>query len=212
MSAAGLCGSASQTGRSISPDAPPPPATSSCRHRSPRRWLGSTVCCRICSCPGSRARTFAGCAFSERPRTFSGDADVTYRKSSPVTRYYRLPIAAELVGQRDRGTLACRYCIFGHVSALPYTMRDRPRSHVLSSSTPCVLMALAGVNHGVLGFVSQSIAPTAVRSTCRACLRTCGTAAAAEGLSHPAAVRHAVKRRRFDSALGCASAATGTNR
>ncbi|CBJ32971.1 Similar to 3-Dehydroquinate Synthase [Ectocarpus siliculosus] len=92
-------------------------------------------------------------------------------------------------------------------------MRDRPRSHMLSSSTPCVLMALAGVNHGVLGFVSQSIAPTtSVLSTCRACLRTCGTAAAAAGLSHPAAVRHAVKRRRFDSALGCASAATGTSR
>ncbi|CAM9801897.1 unnamed protein product [Ectocarpus sp. 6 AP-2014] len=92
-------------------------------------------------------------------------------------------------------------------------MRDRPRSHMLSSSTPCVLMALAGLNHGVLSFVSQSIAPTtSVRSTCRACLRTCGTAAAAEGLSHPAAVRHAVKRRRFDSALACASAATGTNR
>ncbi|CAB1104472.1 unnamed protein product [Ectocarpus sp. CCAP 1310/34] len=92
-------------------------------------------------------------------------------------------------------------------------MRDRPRSHVLSSSTPCVLMALTGVNHDVLGFVSQSIAPTAaVRSACRACLRTCGTAAAAEGLSHPAAVRHAVKRSRFDCALGCASAATGTSR
>ncbi|CAM9599909.1 unnamed protein product [Ectocarpus sp. 4 AP-2014] len=92
-------------------------------------------------------------------------------------------------------------------------MRDRPRSHMLSSSTPCVLMALTGVNHDVLGFVSQSIAPTtAVRSACRACLRTCGTAAATEGLSHPAAVRHAVKRSRFDSALGCASAATGTSR
>lgn len=77
------------------------------------------------------------------------------------------------------------------------------------------MIALAGVNHGVLGFVSQGIAPTdAVRSTCRPCLRTCGTAAA-EGLSHPAAVRHAAKRRRFDSALGCASATeatSGTNR
>ncbi|CAN0437100.1 unnamed protein product, partial [Ectocarpus sp. 12 AP-2014] len=105
------------------------------------------------------------------------------------------------------------YCSFGHVSALPYTMSYRPRSHVLSSSTPCVLMALTGVNHDVLGFVSQSIAPaTTARSACRACLRTCGTASAAEGFSHPAAIRHAVKRSRFESALGCASAATGTNR
>ncbi|CAN0294344.1 unnamed protein product, partial [Ectocarpus sp. 13 AM-2016] len=105
------------------------------------------------------------------------------------------------------------YCSFGHVSALPYTMRDRPRSHVLSLSTPCVLVALAGVNHDVLGFVSQRVAPTtAVRSACRSCLRTCGPAAAAEGLSHRAAVGHAVKRSRFDLALDCASAATGTNR
>lgn len=68
MPVAGRYGkSVCETDRSISPDASLPPATSSCRHLPPRRWLGSTVCCRICSCP--RRERYLLLAFRKQPKT-----------------------------------------------------------------------------------------------------------------------------------------------